>query len=93
MGSVIGDPHSIANPHIRAHALEGQLFRTTLAAALRARGIRSAVFRERDIYAAATKSHGRSPEQIKRALVALGNSTRPWRGEQKLAALAAWLVV
>ncbi|PYL62875.1 MAG: hypothetical protein DMF25_11440, partial [Verrucomicrobia bacterium] len=33
VGSVI-DPDSIANPHIRAHALEGRLFRMTLEAAL-----------------------------------------------------------
>src|SRR5712691_4404670 len=47
VGSVI-DPDSIANPHIRAHALEGCLFRTTLEAALQSRGIQCAIFIERD---------------------------------------------
>jgi len=36
VGSVL-DPESIANPHIRAHALEGRLFRTVLEDALRSR--------------------------------------------------------
>src|SRR5437870_8618975 len=40
VGSVI-DPDSIANPHIRAHALEGRLFRTTLETALQSRRIQS----------------------------------------------------
>lgn len=41
-GLVVGsqiNPESIANPHIRAHALEGQLFRTVLQDALRAHGL------------------------------------------------------
>jgi len=33
VGSLI-DPAKVGNPHIRAHALEGQLFRTVLAEAL-----------------------------------------------------------
>jgi hypothetical protein len=93
VGSVI-DPDSIANPHIRAHALEGQLFRTTLAATLEARGIHCAIFRERDIFATATKSLGQSPGQIKRSLIDLGRSANgPWRADQKLAALAAWMLL
>jgi len=92
VGSVI-DPDSIPNPHIRAHALEGRLFRTTLEAALQAHGIRCSIFRERDIRAAAAKSLGLSPQQIKRALVDLGRRKKQWRAEQKLAALAAWLVL
>jgi hypothetical protein len=93
VGSVV-DPDSITNPHIRAHALEGRLFRTILEAALQEQGIRCSIFRERDIHAAAAKSLGQSPAQIKRALTHLGRSARfSWRTEQKLAALAAWLVL
>jgi len=55
VGSVV-DPDSITNPHIRAHALEGRLFRTILEAALQEQGIRCSIFRERDIHAAAAKS-------------------------------------
>jgi len=90
VGSVI-DPNSIANPHIRAHAFEGQLFRTRLKAALEARGIDCSICRERDIYTTASKLLRRSPGEIKRALADLGLSTiGPWRADQKLAALSAW---
>jgi hypothetical protein len=91
VGSVIERPASIANPHIRAHALEGAVFRTTLEAALQGQGIRCAIFSKHDIYMAATRSLRQSPAQVKRALTELGHSVKPWRAEQKLAALAAWL--
>jgi hypothetical protein len=91
VGSVI-DPGAITNPHIRAHALEGRLFRTTLEAALQSRGIRCAIFTERDAYAEAAKTLDKSPAQIKRVLTRLGDATNgPWRAEQKLAALVAWM--
>ena len=90
VGSVI-DPDSIANPHIRAHALEGRLFRMTLAAALQARRIRCAIFTERDAYRSAAKTLRKSPAQIKCTVTNLGRfANGPWRAEQKLAALAAW---
>jgi hypothetical protein len=91
VGSVI-DPAAIANPHIRAHALEGQLFRTTLAAALQSHGLHCAIVTERDAYATAAKSLGQSDAQIKRRLADFGEAANgPWRAEQKLAALAAWM--
>ena len=91
VGSVI-DPDSIANPHIRAHALEGRLFRTTLEAALQSRGIQCAVFIERDTYSTASNLLRRSHTQIHRKLAHLGRSVNgPWRADQKLAALAAWM--
>ena len=91
VGSVI-DPNSIVNPHIRAHALEGELFRTTLKDALESRGIRCSICRERDIYATASKLLRQSPTQIKSSLANLGDSVSgPWRADQKLAALAAWM--
>ena len=91
VGSVI-DPASIANPHIRAHALEGRLFRTTLETALQSRGIQCTIFIEPDTYAAASKLLGQSRTQIQRTLAHLGRSVNgPWRADQKLAALAAWM--
>ncbi|PYJ75636.1 MAG: hypothetical protein DME69_14625 [Verrucomicrobia bacterium] len=91
VGSVI-DPDSIANPHIRAHALEGRLFRTTLEAVLQSRGIQCAIFIERDTYATASKLLRQSRTQIQRTLAHLRRSVNgPWRADQKLAALAAWM--
>jgi hypothetical protein len=91
VGSVI-DPDSIANPHIRAHALEGCLFRTTLEAALQSRGIQCAIFIERDTYPTASNLLRQSHTQIQQTLAGLGRSVNgPWRADQKLAALAAWM--
>src|SRR6266487_5111663 len=59
VGSVI-DPESIGNPHIRAHALEGRLFRTVLEAALQSRGIQCAIFTEREVYPRASNLLGQS---------------------------------
>src|SRR6266516_7568202 len=41
------DPAKIANDHIRAHALEGRLFRTVLEQACRSLGLKSSVLIER----------------------------------------------
>jgi hypothetical protein len=90
VGSLI-DPESIANPHIRAHALEGLLFRTVLEDALRSRGIQCAIFTERDVYPRASNLLGQSPVQIRRTIAELGRSASgPWRVDQKVAAVAAW---
>jgi hypothetical protein len=91
VGSVI-DPNSIANPHIRAHALEGRLFRTTLEAALQSRGIHCVIFVERDTYPTASNLLHQSRTQIQQTLVRLGRSVNgPWRADHKMAALAAWM--
>jgi hypothetical protein len=90
VGSVI-DPESIANPHIRAHALEGRLFRTVLEDALRSRGIQCAIFTERDVYPRASNLLGQPPVQIRKMLAELGRLVNgPWRADQKVAAVAAW---
>jgi hypothetical protein len=94
-GLVVGsqiNPDKIANPHIRAHALEGRLFRTTLETALVSQRIRCSVFTERDAYSEAANILGQSPERIKRAIVELSRAANgPWRADQKMAALAAWM--
>jgi hypothetical protein len=85
------DPASIANPHIRAHALEGQLFRSTLEQALNAHGIRTFILMERDAYAKAGTHLKKSYDDVRRTIQNIGRFTDgPWRAEQKLAGLAAW---
>jgi hypothetical protein len=85
------DPATIANPHIRAHALEGQLFRSVLEQALNSHGIGAVVFLERDAYAKATMQVKKSGADVWRTIQDFGRFTNgPWRREQKLAALAAW---
>jgi hypothetical protein len=93
IGSQI-DPASIANPHIRAHALEGQLFRTTLDDALRAHRIHTVILIERDAYSKASAHLRKASSDLRRVTQNLGRSGEgPWRAEQKLAALAAWIAL
>jgi hypothetical protein len=92
VGSQI-DPANIANPHIRAHALEGRLFRSAVAETLQDHEIHTDVLLERDAYASVAARLKQSSRDVKRAIQDLGRSTPakggPWRAEQKLAALAA----
>jgi hypothetical protein len=93
VGSQI-DPTSITNPHIRAHAFEGQLFRSVLGEALHAHHVRTEVLIERDIYAKAAVQLKKSSDQLRRIIQTFGRLTKgPWCGEQKLAALAASLAL
>jgi hypothetical protein len=86
------DPAKIANPHIRAHALEGQLFRTVLEDALRSSEVRSIVVRERDLYKRAAEVFGRSEQELKVEVATLGRGRKgPWRADEKAACLAAWV--
>jgi hypothetical protein len=96
-GFVVGsriDPALIANPHIRAHALEGQLFRTALADALGAHEIRCVVLSEREALAKAATLLKKSPAELQSIINEMKRATRgPWRAEQKLATIAAWFAL
>jgi hypothetical protein len=93
VGSEI-DPASIANPHIRAHALEGQLFRTALVDALRRHRVRAVVLIERDAYTEAAIHLAKTVREVQGVVQNLGRSAAgPWRAEQKFAALAAWIAL
>src|SRR5688572_13222828 len=93
VGSLI-DPSTVANPHIRAHALEGQLFRTVLEDALRARGIACDVIVDKELAARAAKDLGRPASAVSRTVSAFGKTLGGrWRAEEKAAATAAWLAL
>jgi hypothetical protein len=93
VGSVI-DPATIANDHIRAHALEGQLFRTALEHAARAGKVRCATLVERSLYDTAAARLRRPAAELKRTVTELGSGVAgPWRADEKAATLAAWLVL
>jgi hypothetical protein len=88
------DPDSIANDHIRAHAFEGQLFRSVLGEALQACRIRTEILVERNAYAQAAAKLKDSNDNVQRMIRDFGRVAQgPWRAEQKLAALAAWLTL
>jgi hypothetical protein len=96
-GLVVGsdiDPARITNPHIRAHALEGRLFRGVLEDALQSRDLKCSVIVERHIYEQAAKTLHRSDADLKRWLTQLGQALDgPWRSDEKTACLAALLAL
>jgi hypothetical protein len=91
------NPADIANPHIRAHALEGRLFRTVVEQGLHDQEICTDVLIEREVYSSVAASLKQSVDDVKQAIQDLGRSAAakagPWRAEQKLAALAALFVL
>lgn len=93
VGSLI-DPDTIANPHIRIHALEGRLFRQCIEAGARECKVPTRTWRERDLYAEAAATLRRSEPAVREILTAVGRPIKGgWRAEHKAAALAAWLVL
>jgi len=96
VGSQI-DPARIANPHIRAHALEGRLFRSVIEQVLHDHEIRTELLLERDTYASVAARLTQSSDDLEQAIRDFGLSAAakggPWRAEQKLAALAALFVL
>ena len=93
VGSVI-DPASVGNPHIRAHANEGRLFRTVLEDALAAHRVKSSVVVEKQLAAAARRQLACSEAEIKRTLAGFGKMLgSPWRTEEKSAATAGWMAL
>jgi hypothetical protein len=81
----------IGNPHIRAHAAEGVLFRRVLDLAADQCGVKRRTFPDREFVELAKIEL--SPA-IKRKLNDLGRTVpAPWRAPEKEAATAAWLVL
>jgi hypothetical protein len=80
--------------HALIHAAEGELFREALREAARGCGLPLAEVKERELPDQAARSLGITPAEQKRLLDewrrVLGP---PWRQDEKLAALAAWLAL
>lgn len=93
VGSTI-DPATIGNEHIRAHALEGQLFRTALEVAARADRLPCTTQVERALYEIAAVRLKRPATAIRGVVANLGRGVDgPWRADEKAATLAAWLML
>lgn len=97
VGLVVGsdqDPSKIGNPHIRAHAAEGRFFREAIEAATDALGLSRCCFLEREIYETAAAELGLSVAIVKERTTEFGASAgRPWRGDEKVAAVSAWVMM
>jgi hypothetical protein len=91
VGSVI-DPAAVGNPHIRAHANEGRLFRIVVERALAEHGVESTTIVEKQLAAQAARALKRSDAAIRQTVAAFGRTVGgPWRAEEKAAATAAWM--
>jgi hypothetical protein len=85
------DPARIGNPHIRAHAAEGRLYREALEAAARAIKLPARVFVEDALYEIAARELRLAESELKERVSALGKQVGPpWRANEKSAAAAAW---
>ena len=94
VGSRDRDLTRIGNHHIRAHAAEGILFRRVLELAAKRRGVPARNFPDRELEKIATSELGLSSDRMKQELRELGRSLDPpWRGDEKQAATAAWLML
>jgi hypothetical protein len=93
VGSLI-DPATVANPHIRAHAHEGQLFRTVLQESLAAHAVDCDVIVDKQLGARAAEELGRPASAVARTVAWFGKTLGGrWRAEEKAAATAAWLAL
>ena len=88
------DPESIRNPHMRAHAREGQLFPHALARAAKQLRIPATTIVEADSFARAATALHKTPATFKNDIAELGRPVgKPWGMEEKTAAAAAWLAL
>ena len=78
------DPAKIANLHMRAHALEGRLYRNVVEEGLAAAGIGCELLLERDLYPRAAERLGMRESELKKASDRARPRRRRWlaRGEQ-----------
>jgi hypothetical protein len=102
-GSIVGialvagsatDPESIRNPHMPAHAREGQLFPHALAAAAKTMHIPATTIVESEVFSSAASRLGKTIDAIKIAVAEFGRGIgKPWSAEEKAAAAAAWIAL
>jgi hypothetical protein len=78
--------------HAAIHTAEGVFFREIVLQAAESRGLRVRQIKEKELFQVAERELHRPSDDLKRALDDVGKIVGPpWRQDQKLAALAAWL--
>jgi len=88
------NPASIRQPHVRAHALEGRLYREAVEGAVSQSGLASRVLVERDALGTPETALGKPRTELKAAFATFAKEAgRPWRSQEKAAALAAWVAL
>ena len=93
-GRALPDLAGILASHALIHTAEGQMFRDVLAEAGRHHDLPVLAVRERELMARCTADLGLSADQITRRLAEFGRALGPpWRQDEKVATLAAWLAL
>jgi hypothetical protein len=94
VGAKDRDLARIGSSHIRAHAAEGVLFRRVLDEAAGANGLPLRMFAEREFEQTIKQRLGSKSTSAKKKLDEAARAfPPPWRADEKLAAVAAWLVL
>lgn len=94
VGAEDRDLSRIGNPHIRAHAAEGVLFRRVLDEAALGNNLPFRTLPERKFAELLKDELGSRTNSIKKRLdEAARQLPPPWRADEKLAAMAAWMVL
>lgn len=84
----------IGNPHMRAHAAEGMLFRRVLETAAEAEGVRVETISDRAVNDEAMTRLHLATAAVQSTLRDLGvDAGRPWRADEKAAAIGAWIAL
>jgi hypothetical protein len=96
--AIVGAPErkleSIGSPHIRAHAAEGVLFRHVWQVAAEGIGLPWQTFSEKGFEPSAASLLGMPVDAVRSRLAEFGGSLgRPWRADEKAAAMAAWIAL
>ena len=94
VGSADRDLGRLGNPHIRAHAAEGILFRRVFEVAAKANRLPVTTLVEKGLTEIAASELRRSMASVTSSLKALGRvAGPPWRADERAAAIAAWLAL
>lgn len=93
-GRPLPDLKGILSSHPALHSAEGELYRAALDHACAECGIPCERIREKEILAIAAEQFKVSSAELSSRLIELGRSVgKPWTQDEKLATLAAWLVL
>jgi len=85
---------AILASHALIHTAEGEMYRDVLRAGCERAGVEVAGLRERDLLTSAGQRLKLAPDVLRARLAALGKPLGPpWTQDEKLASLAAWLVL
>jgi len=88
------EPAQIGNPHLQAHADERRLLREAVASAARDHGIESLFLIRSEVATSAGRMLGVASGAVDRWIADIATAAgRPWRAEEKIAALAARLAL